>query len=53
LLFSGGLALLRAFCQWKIEHPWASAGGGQNGHLPPLEIGTKKQKFMENVKSGI
>ena len=23
---------------------WASAGGGQNGHLPPLAIGTKKQK---------
>jgi len=24
--------------------------GGQNGHSPPLEIGTKKQKFLENVK---
>jgi len=26
---------------------------GQNGHLPPLEIGTKKQKFLENVKSTV
>jgi len=25
---------------------WASAGG-QNGHLRPLKIGTKKQKFLE------
>jgi len=24
--------------------------GGQNGHLPPLEIGTKKQNYIENVK---
>jgi len=27
--------------------------GGQNGHFTPLELGTKKQKFLENVKSGI
>jgi len=27
--------------------------GGQNGHMPPLEIETKKQKFLENVKSRI
>jgi len=27
-------------------------GGGQNGHLPPPAIGSKKQKFPENVKSG-
>ena len=27
--------------------------GGQKGHLPPLEIGTKKQKFLENVKSAV
>jgi len=26
--------------------------GGKNEFLPPLEIGTKKQKFLENVKSG-
>jgi len=32
---------------------WASAGGRQNGHLPPLEIGTKKQKFLENAKSAV
>ena len=29
--------------------PWASAGGG-NGHLPPLEIGTKNQKFLKKLK---
>jgi len=27
--------------------------GGQKGHLALLEIGNKKQKFLENVKSGI
>jgi len=31
--------------------PWASAGG-ETG-IPPLEIETKKQKFLENVKPGI
>jgi len=31
--------------------PWASAGGGQNGHFRPLKIGTKNQKFLENLKS--
>jgi len=25
--------------------------GGQNGHLPLLEIGTKNQKVLENLKS--
>jgi len=30
---------------------WASAGGAKWAFLPPLEIGTKKQKFLENVKS--
>jgi len=25
--------------------------GGGEGQMPPLEIGTKKQKFLENVKS--
>jgi len=24
---------------------------GQNGHLTPLEIGAKKQNFLENLKS--
>jgi len=32
-------------------HAWASAGRGQNGHLPPLEIGPKNQNFLENMKS--
>jgi len=27
--------------------------GGKTGTCPFLEIGTKKQKFLENVKSGI
>jgi len=35
-----------------VSSPWASAGG-QNGHFHPLEIGAKKQKILENVKSGI
>ena len=35
---------------WRILLAWASAGGGQNGHLPPLDIGTKNQKFLENLK---
>jgi len=37
-----------------VEHlnSWASAGG-QNRHLPPLEIGNEKQKFVENVKSAV
>jgi len=26
-------------------------GGGKTGICPPLEIGTKKQTFLENVKS--
>jgi len=45
-----------SFDQVHIKHiqpqAWASVEG-KNGHLPPLEIGTKKQKFLENVKSGI
>jgi len=31
---------------------WASAGGDKTG-IPPLEMGTKKQKFLENVKSAV
>jgi len=27
--------------------------GGQNGNLPPLEIGTKKENYLENVKSAV
>jgi len=26
---------------------------GGNGHLPPYEIGTKHQKFLENLKSAV
>jgi len=29
---------------------WASAGWAKTGICPPLEIGTKKQTFLENVK---
>jgi len=32
---------------------WTSAGGAQNGHLPPPEIGTKKEKILEKVKSAL
>jgi len=32
-------------------NPWVSAGGKTG--ISPLEIGTKKQKVLENVKSGI
>jgi len=28
--------------------PWASAGGGKRAFVPPLEIGTKKQKFLNS-----
>jgi len=27
--------------------------GGQNGHLPHLEIGNMKETFLENVKSEV
>jgi len=30
------------YCTNKL---WASAGGGQNGHLAPLGIGSKNQNF--------
>jgi len=32
--------------------PWASAGGA-NGHSPPLEIGTTKQKFCRKREISI
>jgi len=32
---------------------WASAGGGAKRAFSPLEMGTKKQKFLENVKSSV
>jgi len=41
---------------WKRKDtdlcPWASAVGRETGiAFAPLEIGTKKQKLLENVKS--
>jgi len=30
--------------------PWACSRAGQNWHFDPLEIGTKNQKFLENLK---
>jgi len=29
---------------------WASAGGGKNGHLRPLEIGIKNQKYKKKTE---
>jgi len=37
------------YCQYML-HSRASAGVGKTGICHPLEIGTKKQKFLENVK---
>ena len=31
--------------------PRASAGGGETGICPPLEIVTKNKNFLENLKS--
>jgi len=31
--------------------PWVSTVEGQSGHFPPMEIGTKKQKFLVNLKA--
>jgi len=31
---------------------WVSAGGAKRAFVP-LEIGTKKEKFLENVKSAV
>jgi len=33
--------------------PWASAGGGAKRAFAPLEIETKKQKFVENLKAAV
>ena len=54
-----GVALLRIARQVKKDKAGFDylhgrrQGGGQNGHLTPLEIRTKKQKFIENVKSAV
>jgi len=31
----------------------ASTGGEKRAFAPPVEIGTKKEKFLENVKSAV
>jgi len=36
-----------------IPTPWTSAGGAKRAFALPLEIGTKKEKFLENVKSAV
>jgi len=36
-----------------MKQTWASAGGVAKRAFVPLDIETKKQKFLENVKSGI
>jgi len=33
-----------------MQFAWASAGG-ENGHLPPLAIETKNEKFLEKLKA--
>ena len=53
-IFESQVPLLKNF--WRrychTDMHGRQKGGGQNGHLPPpLENGTKKQKFLENVKS--
>ena len=37
--------------EWHDEQPWASPGGGKIGICPFLEIVTKNQNFLENLKS--
>ena len=51
---------------WEYETDWTRSAwtdmctfsmgvrrGVENGHLPPPEIGTKKKKFLENVKLAV
>jgi len=37
----------------ELEVPSMGVRRGETGICPPLEIATKKKKFLENVKSGI
>jgi len=39
--------------QKKLKLAMGVCKGGKNRHLPPLEIGTKKENFLENVKSAV
>ena len=38
---------------FNSTHMHGRLKGGENGQLLPVEIGTKKQKFLENVKSAV
>jgi len=44
-------SLLKPGVVMNYKLTWASAGGGQNGHLPHLEFGTKNKKFMKKLMS--
>ena len=46
--------LLDEALNWATPGPgtWASTKGGKTG-ISPLEIGTKKQTFLENAKSEV
>jgi len=44
----------RTFCfsmRYRELLSWTSTGGEKRAFSPPLGIGTKKQKFLENLKS--
>jgi len=42
------------FTHFHFQHHGRPQGGGKTGiYGPPLEIGTKKEKFLENVKSAV
>jgi len=45
------LAVLFCSETYKTVSMGVPKGGEQNGNLPSLEIGTKSQKFVENLKS--
>jgi len=45
------MPLASALQTWQLTVNMGVRRGGQNGHLPPMEIGTKNQKFLVNLKS--
>jgi len=51
---SNKIYLLDEALNWATPGPgtWASTKGGKTG-ISPLEIGTKKQTFLENAKSEV